>query len=84
MENKSSAKPDSEQYDVEHPEKNSQPVFNSSTDKREGEKLPAIENMNDEDEKVKPEDSNRSNMPKSDLGNDPEDDEKDNERIIRR
>jgi hypothetical protein len=40
--------------------------------------------MNDEDEKVDPKDSNRTNMPETDLGNDPVDEEKDKERIIRR
>ncbi len=84
MENQTTPKPDSKEYDVEHPENQSTPEFNSSTEKREGSKLPAIENMNDEDEKVDPEDSNRANMPKTDLGNNPVDEEKDKERIIRR
>jgi hypothetical protein len=84
MENQTTPKPDSEEYDVEHPEKTATPQFNSSTEKREGSKLPAIENMNDEDEKVDPKDSNRTNMPETDLGNDPVDEEKDKERIIRR
>lgn len=85
MENQSAPKPDSEEYDVNHPQNTSMPEYNSSTDKREGEKLPAIENMNDEDEKVEPEDSNRSNLPQANLGNEAdEDEEKDDERIIRR
>jgi hypothetical protein len=84
MENQSTPKPDSKEYDVEHPENTNMPQFNSGTEKREGAKLPAIENMNDEDEKVDPKDSNRANMPETDLGNDPVDEEKDKERIIRR
>jgi hypothetical protein len=85
MENQSTPKPESEEYDVNHPQNINMPEFNSSTDKREGAKLPAIENMNDEDEKVKPEDSNRSNLPQANLGNEAdEDEEKEDERIIRR
>jgi len=84
MANNKTPNPDSDQYDVNHPENNAHPQFNSSTDKREDAELPAIENMNDEDEKVKPEDSNRTKLPESDLGNDPKDDEAENERIIRR
>jgi len=84
METNPTPKPDSKQYDVEHPEKLNTPSFNSGTEKREGAKLPAVENMNDEDEKVEPEDSNRTNMPETDLGNDTGDDEKEKERIIRR
>jgi hypothetical protein len=78
-------KPESDDYDVNHPENLTTPKFNSDTDKREGAKLSAIENMNNEDEKVEPEDSNRSKMPETDLGNNPDDDnEKERERIIRR
>jgi hypothetical protein len=85
MENQSTPKPESEEYDVNHPQNINMPEFNSSTDKREGAKLPAIENMNDEDEKVKSEDSNRSNLPQANLGNEAdEDEEKEDERIIRR
>ena len=84
MENNPTPKPESKEYDVEHPEQLNTPSFNSGTNKRAGAELPAVENMNDEDEKVEPEDSNRSNMPATDLGNDRKDDEKDSERIIRR
>jgi hypothetical protein len=42
MENQTTPKPDSEEYDVEHPENTATPQFNSSTEKREGSKLPAI------------------------------------------
>ncbi|MFP5080216.1 hypothetical protein [Pedobacter sp. JCM 36344] len=84
MNDHSTPKPESNQYDVEHPENLNLPKFNSSSEKREGAKLSAIENMNDQDEKVKPEDSNRSKMPETDLGNHPDDDEKESERIIRR
>ena len=84
MENNPTPKPESEKYDVEHPQDLNTPKYNSTTEKRTGGELPAIENMNDEDEKVDPEDSNRSNMPETDLGNDNKDDEKEKERIIRR
>ncbi|MEJ7557729.1 MAG: hypothetical protein WKF66_05425 [Pedobacter sp.] len=84
MANESTPKPESKEYDIDHPQNLAAPQFNSDTDKRDGASLPAIENMNDEDEKVKPEDSNRSNLPATDLGNSPDDDEGDKERIIRR
>ncbi|RZK79256.1 MAG: hypothetical protein EOO92_09655 [Pedobacter sp.] len=82
MENKHTPSPDSEEYNVEKPQDLNAPEYTSASDKRESDELPAIENMNDEDEKVQPEDSNRSNMPKTDLGN--EEDDADSERIIRR
>ncbi|MHA4895184.1 hypothetical protein ACXZ1K_10545 [Pedobacter sp. PWIIR3] len=84
MENTSTPVPGSKDYNVEKPEELNIPQFNSSTEKRKGEELPAVENMNDQAEKVDPEDSNRVNMPHADLGNNPSDDEKDKERIIRR
>ncbi|MES2826806.1 MAG: hypothetical protein V4687_01570 [Bacteroidota bacterium] len=84
MENKATPSPDSENYKVEQTEKLNMPKFNSATDKRSGGELPAIENMNDQHEKVNPEDADRTNMPAVNLGNDRSDDEKDDERIIRR
>ena len=84
MENKATPTPDSENYNVEKPQDLNIPKFNSATDKRSGGELPAIENMNDQQEKVEPEDSRRTNLPATDLGNDRSDDEKDDERIIRR
>lgn len=84
MENKITPTPDSEDYNVEKPQDLNKPKFNSATDKRSGGELPAIENMNDQKENVDPEDSNRANLPNPDLGNDRSDNEKDDERIIRR
>ena len=84
MENKHTPKPESDEYNVEETQDLNVPKYNSATDKRTGGELPAIENMNDQDEQVKPEDSNRSNMPDADLGNDRDEDEDDAEKIIRR
>lgn len=38
--------PVNEQYDTNHPEKQTVPAYNSATSKREGAELPAVENLN--------------------------------------
>lgn len=84
MENKPTPAPDSEAYNVGETDKLNTPKFNSSTEKRTGAELPAIENMNDEQEDVKPEDADVEKMPEADLGNKRSEDEDQDERIIRR
>lgn len=37
---------DSEGYSVENPQNQNQPVYNSTTDRREADKLPGVENLN--------------------------------------
>lgn len=39
--------PDNEGYDVENPQKQNLPKYNSSTSHRDGAALPAVENLND-------------------------------------
>jgi len=76
MENDKTPKPASEEYDVENPQNLNVPKFNSSTDKRESNERPAVENMNDH----KPAEDQRP--PDTDLGNERDDDEDEKERII--
>jgi hypothetical protein len=76
--NKNNApKPDAEEYDVENPQNLNVPKFNSTTDKLEGREGPAVENFNDQIPVV-----SHEQPPKADLGNDREDDENEQERII--
>ncbi|WP_256006360.1 MULTISPECIES: hypothetical protein [Pedobacter] len=75
--------PDSEHYDLEHPENLAMPKFNSATEKREGSGLPQVENMNDEQRNIDTDGSHDTDLPETDLGNDRSDDESEDEKIIR-
>ncbi|MET1055628.1 MAG: hypothetical protein ABWY16_09995 [Pedobacter sp.] len=55
--------PDNEQYDVNNPQNLTQPQFNSTSTHREGAKVPAVENLNqnnDENNLKKEKESNNS------------------------
>lgn len=91
MENKKTPKPGSKEYDPDQPQSLIKPDFNSSTDHRKSEELPATENLNDEqskqkgEDKLQKEDSITSNVPKPDLGSEnrkSDDEEKEREKII--
>ncbi len=84
MENKPTPTPGSKEYNPEKLENLNTPQFNSSTEKRIGDELPVIENMNDQQERVEPEDANRTNLPESDIGNKRSESEDEEEQIIRR
>ena len=68
--------PDSEKYDVEKPQDLNVPKFNSSTDRLTSQGTPATENLNDQ------EPVDQQEGPKTDLGNERDDNEDDRERII--
>lgn len=84
MENKETPKPGTENYLVNQPEKLNKPKFNSTGKQAGTDDFPPVENLNDQqsERNTKPED--QTPEPKTDLGNSPEEDEKDRERIIRR
>jgi hypothetical protein len=84
MDHNSTPKPESEEYDIEHPQNLNIPKFNSDTEKLEGAGRPGVEHLNDADENPTPDDSDKRDTPETDLGNNPSDDEGDSERIIRR
>lgn len=87
MENNKTPKPESEDYDVEKPQDLNIPKYNSSTDHRTDADLPAVENLNDTEDGIDRQNSNRAfpdhrESPKPDLGNDRDDDEDEREKII--
>ena len=78
-----------EEYDVNHPENLNTPKFNSTSEHRDTNELPGVENLNLENapnEAQKPENDSslRGTAPKTDLGNGQrDDDENEKEKIIR-
>lgn len=80
MKNSTTPKPGSKKYDVEKTENLTTPKYHSSTDHRSNQELPATENLNDQSQsnrKIKHKD-----IPKPNLGNKRDDDEKQREKII--
>lgn len=84
MKNKQTPKPGSEEYDVERPQDLQKPKFNSTTDRRESHELPAVENMSGLEDDAREVNTDPARLPKTDLGNDRDEDEEDRERIINR
>ena len=82
MENNKTPKPGTKGYSTDKPEDLTTPRYNSSTDRRNSDELPATENLNDHPQNEKDENRTNQDLPKTDLGNDPSDDEKQRERII--
>lgn len=80
--------PDSEEYDVNHPQNLNTPVFNSATDHRSTDNLPGVENMDTQNlskEEV-PQDPERlfGSAAQTDLGNGERTEEKvEDEKIIK-
>ncbi len=85
-----SPKPGSAEYPIEKPQDLQRPEFNSTSEQRSSEELPAVEHIEEEsglDEKEKNASrmEQQKKMPaKSDLGNDRDEEEAERERIIRR
>nr|WP_068890324.1 hypothetical protein [Pedobacter panaciterrae] len=82
MKNQKTPKPGSRQYDPRKTEALNTPKYHSSSDRRNSDELPAAENLNDQlqgtaDEKIKEQD-----IPKTDLGNKRNGNEKQREKII--
>lgn len=75
--------PGSEDYDVEQPQELNIPKFNSSTEKRGSDELPAVENMDGMKKPVQPENRGQKSLPDTNLGNDRDDYEDEKEKIIR-
>jgi hypothetical protein len=96
--NKSSKVTDSEHYDINHPQNLNIPEYNSTSEKRSADKIPAVENLNhqdglkDEFDEAEPNDNqdpaSKDDKPlfgegaKTDLGNGDKTD-KDDEGLIR-
>ena len=92
--------PDNEDYDVNNPQNIAQPAFSSDTDKRNTDDLPGIENLNqqnDENNQLhKDETSNKPGMDTNndesltgeahdtDLGNSTENDDSEDDKLIKR
>lgn len=86
MKNHKTPRPESPEYNVEKPQELNKPAFNSSTDRRNSEELPAVEHMDDPQSRQKETKSdNTATAPKTNLGSgDRKKDEDDREKIIRR
>lgn len=82
MKNRETPKPGSKKYDVEKTEDLTTPKYHSSTDRRSNQELPATENLNDEPEKNPAKRTKDKDIPKPNLGNKRDDDEKEREKII--
>lgn len=81
MKNRSTPKPGSADYNTEKPEHLNLPEFHSSTDRRNCHELPATENLNDQADENE-NNISQQNLPKTDLGNPRNENEKQRERII--
>jgi len=83
-ENQATPQPGTPEYQVEKTEELNKPKFNSGTDRRDSEELPAVEQKDahlSSDEKSTEHDQN---IPEADLGNQrDEDKEQEDEKIIR-
>lgn len=85
MKNDKTPKPGSKDYNVEKTEALNTPKYNSSTDRRSSEELPATEHLQDPGEEHHAVEKTTTDAPKSDLGNDQDNEkEKERERIIRK
>lgn len=84
MEQKRTPAPGSAQYNPDQPQELNIPEFNSTTEKRKSGELPAVENMNDEQQHINPHDAHPADTPRTNLGNERKPDEKEKEKIIRR
>ncbi|WP_152620299.1 hypothetical protein [Pedobacter lusitanus] len=82
MKNRETPKPGSKKYDVEKTEDLTTPKYHSSTDRRSSHELPATENMNDQPENKSDKKIKDKDVPKTDLGNKRDKDEKQHEKII--
>ncbi|ACU04606.1 MULTISPECIES: hypothetical protein [Pedobacter] len=76
MKNHGTPKPGSKQYDVEKTENLTKPKYHSSTDRRSSQELPATENLNDQPENNSDEKIKDTDVPKTNLGNKRDGDEK--------
>lgn len=77
-------KPGSPDYPVDQPQDLTQPKFRSDGQKEDTSDLPPVENLNDQQTETKANPANDTSRPRTDLGNDRDEDEEDKERIIRR
>ncbi|SDL81492.1 hypothetical protein SAMN04487898_12579 [Pedobacter sp. ok626] len=84
MKYRETPEPGSKKYNVEKTEDLTTPKYHSSTDRRNSNELPAIENLNDQFENTLNETIMDEEVPKTNLGNKRKDDEKQREKIIRR
>jgi hypothetical protein len=76
-------KPGDSDYPVNHPQDLNKPKFNS-TGMKEGDEQPPVENMNDQQKDTDTDNAVDVDVPETDLANPRDDDEDDQERIIRR
>ncbi len=88
MKNRKTPKPGSKEYDVENTQNLNMPEFHSSTNRRESSELPPVENLDyqyieDEDQYTEGTDRSRNlEMPENRLGNERDDDEDEQEKLI--
>lgn len=82
MKNNKTSTPGSAAYDVEKTEDLTSPKYHSSTDRRNSEELPAIENLNDQSQNNAKEKTEEKDLPKTNLGNKEKGNEKQREKII--
>lgn len=80
MKNQKIPKPGSSEYKVEKTETLNIPKYNSSTDHRNSEELPATENLNDQTTNTKTDPDQMP--PKPNMGNKRADDEDEREKLI--
>jgi hypothetical protein len=92
--------PDNEDYDVNNPQNLTKPAFNSETEKRNSEGLPQTENLNQQNDEnnqlhadgtsnkadmdTKNDESLTGNAHDSDLGNDREDEDPEDDKLIKK
>lgn len=81
MKNRKTPQPGSKEYDVENTQNLNMPEFNSSTDRRESSEWPSVENL-DHQYTEKVDRSENFEIPKTNLGNERDDDEEEKERLI--
>lgn len=81
MENRKTPKPGSEEYDVEKTQNLNIPEFNSSTSRRKSGELPSVENL--DHQPVEQTDASKDmELPETNLGNERNEDEDENEKLI--
>ena len=82
MKNRNTPKPGSSAYPTEKPQHLNIPEYHSGTDRRGSHELPAVENLNDQ-ENDRETDTQQQEPPKPDLGNPQSKDEGDREKLIK-
>lgn len=84
MKDHETPKPGSPEYPVNRPQDLTQPKFRSDGQNGDTDGLPPVENLNDQERETEIDSAAGSSRPRTDLGNDRDEDEEDRERIIRR